>query len=223
MYNILHMANELKVLKRYSPVFLLYCLLSMGFLAIGVAIWFLPLMTLTYTESGTLVKAIITGKEFLTSFYQRVNTGVNTDMGEQFITFLTNQRGVSVVNPLHAIIVSNKNSIMIAFASLLALYVTMSSLTAVFALVYILVGKGKVGPIKVFTKIASFILVALVVLAFAFQYLYGDFINWLAQNNAEIKDVSFAPFINPLIILASAIILRVTLNLIYKFGIKGRV
>lgn len=221
--------NGTKIIRRYSPFLLAYCVLGIALVACLLIYLLFPIMTLSYTEAGEQYSVSVTGYSFLKAFFTRINTSTHTELGDSFLTFIRNQRGTTL-NSMQSFLINGcggrmEQITMCTFAGCLLLIFVLAAFEVLTCVIGIIFGrlhyagavKGLGGGI---VAIFSFAITALV----AFKLLYSNIIDAVVANETNsVAEGNISSVIPSVVVYFVIMAEQIALSMVYSTGIRDRV
>lgn len=221
--------NGTKLIKRYNPVLLITCILGLATIGVLLLYCLMPVITLTYTESGVEHKVSVNAFSFINAFFTRMNTGAHTELGDSFFTFLRDQRGTTL-NSIQSFMINGcagrmEQVLVVVLVSLVLLIGFLAIPLGIVCILGIAFGRLHLpGTISGLT-LAIYVFLGLVVaLLFTFAWLYGDIVTAIVNNHENsVTAGDISPLWMPLIYLIIVVVLHIVISVLTRTGLKNRV
>lgn len=218
-----------KLIRRYNPGLIITCVFALSVIAILALYCYFPVATLTYTEAGIEYKVDVNAFTFLQAFYNRINTGLHTELGDSFLTFLRNQRGTTL-NAVQSFLINGcggrmEQVVMFTFVCLLLLICCFAIPLGIVAILGIAFGRLHSPKVLVglTTTITVFLGITIILLG-AFTWLYGDIINAVVENTSNtVTAGQLGSMVTPIVLFGILIVINIVIGVLYTSLLKGRV
>ena len=221
--------NGTKIIRRFNPALMVSCFLGLAIVGVLLLYCFLPVITLTYVEGGVETTVSVNAYNFFEAFINRINSGTHTELGDSFLTFIRDQRGTTL-NQIQSFLINGcdgrmEQVTMVTFAGLIAVIGCFAIVLAIVSFLGLCFGRLHLpGTISVLSALVYTFLSLLVAAFLAFAWIYGDIVSAIV-NNAEntVSDGSLSPVYMPIIYLVIIIALQITISILNRKCLKGRV
>ena len=221
--------NGTKLIKRYNPVLLITCILGLATIGVLLLYCLMPVITLTYTESGVEHKVSVNAFNFINAFFTRINTGAHTELGDSFFTFLRDQRGTTL-NSIQSFMINGcagrmEQVMVVTFVGLLLLVGVLAIPLGIVCILGLIFGRLHFPNTISGLTTAIYIFLGLAVgLLFAFSWIYGDIVAAVVNNSDnQVTAGGLSSMYPPLIYLIVIVVIHIVISVLTRKGLKNRV